>query len=59
MYLHFMDKVAWISWENKVFHLNIFATQQISHGIVALSDKYQNVKRESLIIAASFIVDDI
>ena len=44
MYLHFKDKVAWISWKiNKVLRF-IFAPQQRSDGIVALADVYQYVK---------------
>ena len=35
MYLHFMDKVAWILWGKQ----GIFAPRQRSYGIVALPGK--------------------
>ena len=49
MYLQILDNIACISREKQG---NIFAPQLRSYGIVALPDKYQNVKWEGYIIAA-------
>ena len=54
MYLHFMDKVAWVSWgKNKVMHPNIFAPQQRSYGIVAL--EYQKIIKLKLWVFEYFV----
>ena len=44
MYLHFKNKVEWISWENEGNASKFCLPQERYYGIVALSGKYQNVK---------------